>query len=649
MKKIKIFLKKNYLFLVILLLAITIRSSYPDLIVWDHDQDSLIDEVSQLIDSREVLFLGPAAGFSEICLGPLQYYLFAIPYLIFRSTISFLYFTVFLNIFLIIMIYIFCKQFFNERVALISSALFAVCPYTAIIVSRTVRNEALLPFFIVLFFYSVYQIIFKNKQIYLALSFLFLGCALQLHLTTISFILLGPILLILFRPKIDFKYLILGGVLFLFIFSPYIYFEFTNNFKNIRAASSLYLQNKDQKLIINQEVFKTALTPTDYFDAFLDDNGERLHKTNYFLKINDLEKWLFWISLSYLFGYCVFFLIFKCQSAKIKFKKYFIILLWFFIPLLLLMNFSFDTPLRYYLLLFPAHFLMIGIFIDSFLRFINNFLSKNFCNLLKISVFLFLLLVIFSQTKLAFDFYNIVDEFAYIKSETPLKYKKEIVNTLIEKFDLNIYQIRQKVHTFDVINRKGGFDSIAKLLRKRDILIGANDPQEHLVVFENKHLNSFRSMNYNNFLSLKHLSILAYNTSIDHSKWKYKNKKFDSWFGINFDDSDWEQIQMPFYGTLEQSHFYIRGLINLPENIENYKLIIQGEPCIQTLYFNEKKVVNNKCQEGRRLSEQLYTSSDTEIDLTPFICIGKNVLAIEMVNIDRGFDIEIYDLLDFEI
>jgi len=145
-------MKKQTIFLLILilLLATYLRVSKLDLVTISTDELGFYNKTRMMVEGNGLIINGISAEYNE-AFGPLMFYLLAIPMSFSKNYLSIVLFMAIINILAVLMCFIFTKRFFNERVALIASALFAVSPW-AIFYSRILFNIGPIPLFSIIFF-----------------------------------------------------------------------------------------------------------------------------------------------------------------------------------------------------------------------------------------------------------------------------------------------------------------------------------------------------------------------------------------------------------------------------------------------------------------------------------------------------------------
>lgn len=130
-------------------------------------------------------FLGPTASVGGFFMGPIYYY-FMTPFLwLFNyNPVGPAIMVAIFSLCTIILIYKIGSEFFNKSTGLIASLLYAISPL-AIAYSRSSWNPNLMPFFSILTLYLMYVGLKSQKKLFLILSGISMGIALQLHYTAL--------------------------------------------------------------------------------------------------------------------------------------------------------------------------------------------------------------------------------------------------------------------------------------------------------------------------------------------------------------------------------------------------------------------------------------------------------------------------------
>ncbi|MCL5784284.1 MAG: glycosyltransferase, partial [Patescibacteria group bacterium] len=212
----------------------------------DEGRDAIV--VKRILVDHHIPLIGPPMSVGNIYLGPLYYYLMAIPMALFwLNPVAAAGLDAFLGVLTVILIYFFGKTWFNRSAGLIAAYLYAISPVT-IIYSRSSWNPNPTPFFALLGIFSLYKVYKTGNFLWLILTGTALAAAIQMHYLAL---ILLPIALIIWllgifvsAGSVRFKNIfsgIAGGIVaFLTIMSPLVWFDFRHNFLNYRALTELF-------------------------------------------------------------------------------------------------------------------------------------------------------------------------------------------------------------------------------------------------------------------------------------------------------------------------------------------------------------------------------------------------------------------------
>src|SRR5262249_10564366 len=136
--------------LAIVAIAVFVRLYRLDLTWFFLDQVRDLTTAADIASGRTAPLLGPYGGWTQGYLGPLYYYLFAVPALFTAHPLGPVVFLVLCNVFTVLLLHRLASHYFGAPVAIVACALFAVFPL-AVISSRILWNPGLVPLFTMLF------------------------------------------------------------------------------------------------------------------------------------------------------------------------------------------------------------------------------------------------------------------------------------------------------------------------------------------------------------------------------------------------------------------------------------------------------------------------------------------------------------------
>ena len=118
--------------------------------------------------------------------------------------------------------------------------------------------------------------------------------------------------------------------------------------------------------------------------------------------------------------------------------------------------------------------------------------------------------------------------------------------------------------------------------------------------------------------------------------WKYSSMMEQNWHQIQFDDSKWKPIRLPYHQSMVPFRFgYFRNWITIPEKFNKIMMNIKADDCIQEVYVNEKKIYTGaNCGPG-------IDQNGKMLDLTQYVKSGKNLIAIKIADFGQEIRLEI--------
>lgn len=237
------------LFLGVLVLATFLRfyrlSEYMTFL-GDEGRDAII--VKNILVDHHFPLIGPPTSVGNIYLGPLYYYMMAVPMAIFwLNPVAAAGMNALLGVATVAFIYYLGKIWFNRLAGLTAAYLYAISTVT-IIYSRSSWNPNPAPLFALTAIFGLYKLHSTGNFLWLALTGLAVGGALHMHyLAAILLLVAGVLWLyeVIYKKsmKLKIRNLISGtlaGIFsFIFVMSPLVWFDLRHNFLNYRAIKEL--------------------------------------------------------------------------------------------------------------------------------------------------------------------------------------------------------------------------------------------------------------------------------------------------------------------------------------------------------------------------------------------------------------------------
>lgn len=243
--KTKLEYKLLFLLILISILMRSVNFSYH--LNFSTDQADFSSKILDIVNYKEPVLIGPRFSFiydgRYMFQGPLIYY-FQMVFLIlggFEPILSSYFFMLF-SCLMIIPLYYGVKGLTNEKIAVLMILIYAFLPYY-IDYSRFFWNPNFQFVLSPILIYLIARFKMKPTKINFLLISIFTGALLHFHYSFLI-VILGLLVYLFIFSRVPIYYLIifLGGILLSFI--PLIVFEFRNNFYNLNTLM-LFIQHKD--------------------------------------------------------------------------------------------------------------------------------------------------------------------------------------------------------------------------------------------------------------------------------------------------------------------------------------------------------------------------------------------------------------------
>lgn len=211
----------------------------------DEGRDSLM--IQRILVDKDFPLLGPPSSVGNIYLGPLYYYMMAIPMAIFwLNPIAAVFMVGLIGVATVCLIYYLSREWFGKQAAVLSSFLYSIS-FVAVTYSRSSWNPNPAPFFTLLAFLGLYLARKKRNFLWFILTGASLSAVIQMHYLAL---ILLPVFFILWifeiftKGREKYKHFVSGTIgtmlAFLILISPLIIFDFKYNFVNFKGLQSLF-------------------------------------------------------------------------------------------------------------------------------------------------------------------------------------------------------------------------------------------------------------------------------------------------------------------------------------------------------------------------------------------------------------------------
>jgi len=286
----------------------------------------------------------------------------------------------------VVLTYLFVRRYYGRVAATIAALTYATA-FRAIVYSRFIWNQNLVPLFVILMIIALFHGVVARKRGWLWPALLLLGILIQLHGSGIFMAVPLAVAFVLAPGTVRKRDVVLGAGLLLVIYAPYLVWEFSMHLIDIR----LLLHSTSSKAFIDDQALH-------YFAALL--NPYKILSTQSPLHWNivpfigeqsylgELAPYLSWISQLALglLVICTMFVLVLALHVRgenkqdvgndlwLRAKQYWqglraspgrcglvVLLSWQIVPLLLLSRHSLTLYLHYFIIFLPGPFILLGI------------------------------------------------------------------------------------------------------------------------------------------------------------------------------------------------------------------------------------------------------------------------------------------------
>jgi len=220
----------------VVVLAAALRLGRLDLVEFKADEVRHCER-ALMITERGGLPLTGGSGSVGVDKPPLMPYLMAIPLSVSRDPRIATGFIALLNVAAVAACYYVAKRHFGQRTALIGSLLYAVNPW-AIVYSRKIFTADVLAPFTALMLLGVCEAIVRRRPWGIAVAVVSLACLLLITFSPLPLVLVLGTMVLLYARRVSWPHVLIGCVVSLVLFAPYLWYDYGLGFRNLRAMLS---------------------------------------------------------------------------------------------------------------------------------------------------------------------------------------------------------------------------------------------------------------------------------------------------------------------------------------------------------------------------------------------------------------------------
>lgn len=208
-------------FLGLLLLAAVARLALPGLTEFKADEGRLLTAALEMSKGQFAWRgISSSVGFPN---APMSVWLFSLPLVLWRHPYAATLFTGLLSVAAVAGVYWLGRRYWGPNAAAVAGLMLAVSPW-AIIFSRKIWAQNLLPAFAVAWAITAALTFVEGRPRHLILHLLFLAVAVQIHPAAIGLIPATLVFLVVFRRRVDWRFLIAGGLLSVLTAAPFLWY-----------------------------------------------------------------------------------------------------------------------------------------------------------------------------------------------------------------------------------------------------------------------------------------------------------------------------------------------------------------------------------------------------------------------------------------
>lgn len=387
-----------------------LRLGWSETIEFGYDQPRIALTVMKVIENKDFINVVKYIQLSNaapdtITWGPFLIYFLTPFFLISKNPVIISQMLAVFNFLGIIATYLIGKKLFNQRVGILTAIFLTVFPWS-VIFSRMIYNPTPLLTFIPLMMYLTIASCEQKHQYYLLFLPMLWSIVLQCHFLSICVVLVSFGYLLINYKKINVTYLLIGLVLGLILWFPFVKYELNNNFRFTRGFFQAPIKLQTQR----PEWYQDSLTILRITLLVLSGQAFEYH-LGYAYKdfMNNLPSWLLiWqqllsIILIISFSYFIGLVVIKKQT------KYGLILFWLLsLPLTIYLLKLPEIVPRYFLIILPAAGLILAVGIDGLI----SVMIKN-KHLFKITLGIISFILFLGSSAFVIKYYHFLIKYDY--------------------------------------------------------------------------------------------------------------------------------------------------------------------------------------------------------------------------------------------
>lgn len=406
----------------------------------DQSRDAMVVDLALEGGPGELPLLGPKAAGTYLRLGPAFYYFQYLGGLVFGQTPQGVaYPTMLFSVAAIGLLYLFLRRIFDRWISLSLAAVSAASMFL-VMYGRFAWNPNAIPFFLLATFYALLRAVDANeskKGRWLVLSFAALALATQLHfLVFLSLPVAVAAFLVIRRPKIKLRAWLAAAGVFLFLYIPVILNDFETKGANMQEFFKAITEKSekgdnhtlaDKVLRAYMESARGSLLLISGQEQTEIPSINLSKSADGFIEVKCAEKCKknVWLGILAIIGYSAgsVLLVWRFFHEKMVERKEALLLtgIWTVLVSGLYVPLAFDLAPRFFLLLVPITFLLLGLI----LNFLGEILRQKKIVVLLVASLLVILNLVSLQTRFS-ELSRAVTEMVEPRADRVLKEKTRV-------------------------------------------------------------------------------------------------------------------------------------------------------------------------------------------------------------------------------
>lgn len=632
-------------------------------------QDQVRDGMAAqgILSGQDFPLVGPHAAFSTVKLvGPLYYYLMAIPYGLSTDPVVGVAFLNLLGIFSIYLTYRLGAEMFGPLDGLIAAALYAVFPM-AVLSGKALWNPGFIPFFSTLFLLTFWRFLVGGRSWPFAFALFLLGVLLQIHMSGAIFVLLLPVALLMYRPPIQRWPLVVGLLSVALLYAPYAVSQFQHGFPDTNKIFAWVGRNPASSFWpIAGWGFWVPFSLPEQLAAAL---SEELSPTMFPI-VQRAELVLLCLGLLALMT-----MLFKARDRR----PYVLLSLWFALPFVIVPHNKLGVMWYYFDILYPSQFLIIGVLIQMIWEGWAQTLVRGWANDgFRVALALLVSVLVAMQVWFTMSFERGVlhsgvlrftegiftggimplaaDQWRNILETMPLYYKRALTKHFLNDAGVNHTALERRAHgaMYQLFREDKGF--LFRTLTPHNPAVQSDSAFHYLIVRDDFRLVPQQGRE----ATVGAYKIVAYHPTIRYESWRASVNPGPEWWSLIFDDSAWPPAHLPARKIPDPSLYEAIPYVRWPEKTVIFRGWMETPSAGQQIWivvnirdsrFSPHEVgafyVNGQpLTPSHTVSYTTINSRNIEVmvDVTPALGSASNLVAFEIKGMNEAFDLDIYEL-----